>query len=341
MRRYKGHGLKQNPRIGLMANDSLGNFVVSTPLAKMLKVAHPGCVLTLFSGSRVCELTEGNGLFDQVVDIYGPNAIENLRSHATPSQDWVINMERSPLAMITSALLVDNDGFVTGPCLSADGRGELDYEDTPEGHLLADKDWMSVDVTSRHDILRTGFIGEIFCRSAYLQGEIPEYSVPRLDPGEVPDVLIATAASLPDKLWPVEKWISLIKELNHQGFSVGLLGAKPSDQAKFYKGANAESEIVESAPIKDLRGALSLPEVVGALDKAQFVVTLDNGILHLAAATKTPTFGLFRNGIHRLWAPPVPQLKVIEPGEGGTVESLSVERILEEIKNFQLSLTIF
>lgn len=341
MRRYLGQEIGAGLKIGLVANDSLGNFVVSTPLAQMIRAKFPESTLTLFTGSRVRELAHGSPLFDEVVEIYGDDAMSVLRKNSAGGYAWIVNMERSPLAMISSALLAGEAGGVTGPCLSADGRGELPYEDTPQGRLLMDSDWMSPDVTARHSILKSGFIGEIFCRSAYLEGEVPAYSVLSANPGDVPDVLMATTASLPEKLWPVEKWVELIGSFRADGLSVGLLGAKPKDQAKFYRGANAEDEIVEKSGITDLRGELTLPEVVGALGRAKFVVTLDNGILHLAASTSTPTYGLFRNGIHRLWAPPAQNVKVIEPGIGGTVSGISVRKVIEEIKNFQISMTIF
>ena len=58
-----------------------------------------------------------------------------------------------------------------------------------------------------------------------------------------------------------------------------------------------------------MRGRITLPQVAGAIAKAKAVVSLDNGILHLACSTATPTVGLYRNGIHRLWAPPRCRLK--------------------------------
>ena len=87
-----------------------------------------------------------------------------------------------------------------------------------------------------------------------------------------------------------------------------------------------------NAGAEDMRGVLTLPQVAGALANAKSVVSLDNGILHLACSTETPTVGLYRNGIHRLWAPPSPSLKVIEPGEGATVDSISLKAVIEAVQ---------
>ena len=147
---------------------------------------------------------------------------------------------------------------------------------------------------------------------------------------EVPDVLIATTASLDDKLWPQEKWCDTLGAVIAAGHSVGLLGAPPKDQGKYWKGADEESRLIEIG-IEDLRGQFTLPEVVGALDAARAILTIDNGILHMACATDTPVVGLYRNGIHRLWAPPKSNLQVVEPGEGGAVAEVDSGSIQEKI----------
>ena len=111
----------------------------------------------------------------------------------------------------------------------------------------------------------------------------------------------------------------------------GLLGAPVSQQAQHWKGASAEDELVGDGLAIDLRGAFSLPQVVGALGAAKAVLTLDNGILHLAAATSTPTVGLYRHGIHRLWAPPAPNVTVLTAGEGNPVSAIDPAAVLSAL----------
>jgi ADP-heptose:LPS heptosyltransferase len=134
-------------------------------------------------------------------------------------------------------------------------------------------------------------------------------------------VLISITASLPQKLWPVDRWVRLVRDVRESGVTIGLVGAKPKHQGRYWQGADSEDQVIE-AGAEDLRGLLTLPQVVGALAQANLVVTIDNGITHLACATDTPVVGLFRNGIHRLWAPPVSNLHVIEPGPGSQVREI-------------------
>jgi ADP-heptose:LPS heptosyltransferase len=67
------------------------------------------------------------------------------------------------------------------------------------------------------------------------------------------------------------------------------------------------------------------------LGAAKAVLTLDNGILHLAAATTTPTVGLYRYGIHRLWAPPAPNLTVLTSGDGRRVADIEPDVVVRAL----------
>jgi ADP-heptose:LPS heptosyltransferase len=317
----------------VIANDAIGNFVMATPLLQMLRSELDPSELHLYCGSRVAEFERESDLADRFFDLHGlePEGFLQLMADRRGQYDLVVNVEATGLSK-TAAWLLSEDGYVCGPCLGDGGRGDLDFADDDRGKLWTDKEWVSGDLTLRYPFLRSGFISEIFARLCYLEGPLASYKVPSATPkGKTPDVLISTAASLPEKLWPVSKWIEACNRLTERGFKVGLLGARPGDQGRYWKGEDAEFELIRSTDVMDLRGAFSLPEVVGALAAARFVLTLDNGILHLAVAAGTPTIGLYRHGIHRLWAPPFEHLTVITPGEGNPMSVISVERVLEAV----------
>jgi hypothetical protein len=325
--RYQAQRLPPSPRAAIVANDALGNFAVATPLAQGLK-GLLGATVTLVSGPRIAELTPGS-VFDAFVQALGRPPREVAPELASLEPHLVVNIESSLWSKTYAAVMCRPGAFVCGPCMAEDGRAELPFPPDERGALWADPQWTAPDIRERYPFLRSSFIGEIFYRLAYLEGPLPEYAFPRREPkGPVPDVVLATAASLPEKLWPVEKWIQLARELRDQGLSVGLVGAKPSDQARFWHGSDDESRLIAEGSVEDLRGVYTLPEVVGALAKARLVVTLDNGIMHFACATKTPVVALFRHGIHRLWGPPAPRLTTLTGGEDGQVADIPVAAVL-------------
>ena len=53
----------------------------------------------------------------------------------------------------------------------------------------------------------------------------------------------------------------------------------------------------------DLVGRLTLPEVVACLENSDLFVGNDSGLMHLAAATGTPTIGLFGPTDATIYAP--------------------------------------
>lgn len=334
MIRYSGQPLPAQPRIAVFANDAIGNFVMATPLLQLLRAERSPSRIDYFGGTRTGELQASSDLFDRSYELLGssPKQIRAILDDAGP-YDLLVNLESTAFSKSIAALLAQEDSLVAGPCVGPGGRGDLPFADDDRGKLWGDQRWIAEDLTQRYPFLRSGFIAEIFCRLCFLEGPLPDYRVPKADPGrDVPDILIATAASLPQKLWDYGKWLEAIRALRTRGLSVGLLGAPAKEQAAHWKGADAEGVLVGDELAEDLRGAFTLPQVVGALARTKAVFTLDNGILHLAVAAGTPTVGLFRHGIHRLWAPPSPCLAVLTPGEGREVVEITVESALSALR---------
>ena len=218
--------------------------------------------------------------------------------------DLVVNVERGAWAQCATAILAGTSGYVCGPCIDNEGRAEMPFLGDARGDLWRDENWVDPKLTQRYDLARESLTENM----------------------AVPDVILSITASLPDKLWPIERWKALVDHLTTGGLSVGLVGAKPVDQGRYWQGADDESALI-AAGVIDLRGLFSLPQVVSVLDAARLVLSLDNGIVHLGCATDTPVVGLFRNGIHRLWAPPQPNLHVIEPGDDGRVADIDAQQV--------------
>ncbi len=332
MKRYTAQNLPAGARMAVVTNDALGNFVMATPLMQMLRAKYAPAALDYFGGTRVEELAEASDLVDEAYSLHGSSPRAFAQSLPEP-YDLVVNLERTAWSKCSAAMLAGKAGYVCGPCLDAEGRFDLAFADDERGKLWADPEWLAEDITRRYPFLRSGFIGEMFCRLAYLDGPVPGYRLPQATPDSaIPDVLISLIASQPEKLWSVEHWVRLVQDIREREVTVGLVGAKPKQQSKYWTGADSEGAVVV-AGAEDLRGRLTLPQVVGAIGRARLVVAIDNGIVHLACATDTPVLGLFRHGIHRLWAPPVPNLRVIEPGVGGQVAHISYTSVWDALQD--------
>ena len=340
MTRYSGQDLPRDAKIALLANDALGNFAIGTVLAQSFRQDLPSATLDYYGGERTREVEEASlgGLFDWRISALCDNFTSAVkrgqeRADAIGGYDLVMNIEMG-LGLKSLATQLESV-YVCGPCIDISGRCELPFENGPRGDLWRDRRWVSKDITERFPFLRSPFIGEIFHQLAYRSGDLPGYKFPQAEPGiPIPAVLISTGASLPEKLWPIDKWRKLLQLLKTE---VGLLGAAPRRQAEFYHTSETEDTLVADALVTDLRGKLTLPEVVGSLSQARAVITIDNGILHFAAANKVPTVGLYRRDIVRLWAPPNPSLITLVP-EAGDVEEIDVQTVYEAFNSLDACL---
>lgn len=334
MKRFENQDLGAKPRIAVMSNDAIGAYVTTTSLLQMVRAKYPDCELWYFGGDRVKEFAEKTSLFDKYYSLLGTGFGQWMKDIGKmPQFDLVINTEQMAFNKLTSALLTQDHGFVCGPCAGHGGRVDLPFEDGLRGKLWEDREWVSSHVMEKYPFLRSGWIVEIFARLAYLEGPVPGYDLPCADPGmHIPEVLFNTGASLDNKLWTLEKWAELAKRLNAEGVRIGLIGAPPKQGAIHWKGGDVDAFLVEKGLVEDLRGKFTLPQVVGAIDAAKHVVTIDNGILHISAFRKTSVTGLFRNDINRLWAPPAPNVTALTPPVGKLPADIEVDTVFTSWK---------
>ncbi|MCK1396158.1 glycosyltransferase family 9 protein [Bradyrhizobium sp. 1] len=87
------------------------------------------------------------------------------------------------------------------------------------------------------------------------------------------------------KSWPQACWAELVRRLTGKGFVVGFTGTQADEAAV---GAILDAAKASSESAFSLAGALSLPELAYALNRARLLVTVDTGVAHLAAALDAP-----------------------------------------------------
>lgn len=112
-----------------------------------------------------------------------------------------------------------------------------------------------------------------------------------LPPGP-PLLAVAPVASLTAKTWPAERFAELVRRLTAED---GILpGARVAVVA-------APQEMAQARPVLEAAGARGVNLVersdlltaAACLERADFFVGNDSGLMHLAAAAGTPTLGLF------------------------------------------------
>jgi heptosyltransferase-3 len=111
-----------------------------------------------------------------------------------------------------------------------------------------------------------------------------------LIPGATPVIALGPTANWSGKIWPADRFVAL-----YQALAATLPGARPAIFA-----GPGEAERAAAAPVLaalpnaiDLAGRLTLPQAAACLARCTLFIGNDSGLMHLAAATGTPTLGLF------------------------------------------------
>lgn len=111
-------------------------------------------------------------------------------------------------------------------------------------------------------------------------------------PGPGPYIALGPTANWDRKIWPAERFIAAFRALTAAGQP--LAGARA-----LVLGGPGPAERAIAAPVVaalggiDALGTLTLPEAAAALARCALFLGNDSGLMHLAAATGTPTLGLF------------------------------------------------
>ena len=100
------------------------------------------------------------------------------------------------------------------------------------------------------------------------------------------EVVLLHATARPEKEWPVARWIELAQALAARGYTVVLPWGTEAERQRSVGIAAA----VPGARVPDLR---PLDDVARMIARAAFVVGVDTGLLHLAAALGVPLVAIF------------------------------------------------
>jgi len=101
-----------------------------------------------------------------------------------------------------------------------------------------------------------------------------------------PYTVLLHATARPGKEWPEENWIALGKVLGRQGLELVLPWGTKQEHVR-------SSRIAAAMPRAHVPKRLPLDGVAGLIAGAEFVVGVDTGLMHLAAALGVPLVAIF------------------------------------------------
>jgi heptosyltransferase-1 len=100
------------------------------------------------------------------------------------------------------------------------------------------------------------------------------------------EAVLLHATARPEKEWPVARWIELARSLVARGFSVVLPWGNEAERRR-------SAEIAAAVPGARAPDYQPLDGVARMIARAAFVVGVDTGLVHLAAALGVPLVAIF------------------------------------------------
>ncbi|WP_339933520.1 glycosyltransferase family 9 protein [uncultured Brevundimonas sp.] len=152
-------------------------------------------------------------------------------------------------------------------------------------------------------------------------------------PGSGPIIALAPIAHQPGKSWPADRWGILVEKLRAEprfdGWRFMLVGG-PGDHAPAAPALKAAAERAI-----DCVGRGDILASAAAIDRATLFVGNDSGLMHVAAAARRPTLGLFGPTEWWLYGPWGATTRTVASNETrgafAPIEALSVDQVFAAV----------
>ncbi len=118
------------------------------------------------------------------------------------------------------------------------------------------------------------------------------------------------------KEWPAESWAELARRLAARGFRVAFTGGKPEAAATSVFLDKHLREEAGLGKVFSLAGAVSLADLAVLFSRAKAVLSVNTGVMHLAALAGAPTIALNGPTNPLRWGPLGSRTRSLQPGRG-------------------------
>jgi ADP-heptose:LPS heptosyltransferase len=119
--------------------------------------------------------------------------------------------------------------------------------------------------------------------------------------------------------WPVASWMRLVERASDLGLAIVVTGSAADRPRAVELAARCAGR-----PVRSVAGELALPELAALLRGATAVVSVNTGIMHLAALLDTPLVALHGPTNRRRWGPLGPRSIALAPSPGADTEFLDL-----------------
>jgi ADP-heptose:LPS heptosyltransferase len=268
--------------------NALGDTLCTTPVVRAFRQANPGvCIVYVVHNAAYCRVLDANSSIDLV--LYNDALGQYGLSHCTV--DWARTLplelrERTWLYRFDIQQVAQREGaFTEHISVGFSKLLNIPIDSVKPDLFLTEADRRAADLFER---------GRAVVFSMHSRANPPR-----------PDGCGGS------KDWPLERWSELAERIHAWGYDVIAVGAEQ----------DARPDVPH---VRHLYG-LPIRVVAALIERSACLVTLENGIAHLAAALDAPMVELFSNIVPLAWANPAASTRAHVLY--GDVHDVSVDRV--------------
>jgi heptosyltransferase I len=283
-------------KILFIKTSSLGDVIHNMPAVSEARVRVPGARIAWVVEEAYVPLAR---LHPAVTDII-PVAARRWRKAPFSPVTWrEIGARRRAIGVETYDTVIDTQGLLRTGFLSRSAKGRRHGYDRhsirePLAAMFYDvKHTVSRDL---HAIERNRLLTGLAL--GYAPDGPPDYGLDRerLREGNRPYAIFLHGTARPEKEWAPANWIALGKILQARGIDLVLSWGSDREHAR-------AAHLAANIPKGRVADAMPLDRMARLIAGAQFVIGVDTGLLHLAAALRVPLVAIFTGSRPELTGP--------------------------------------
>lgn len=273
-------------RLLLVKTSSLGDVIHNLPVASDIAAQFPGAVIDWVVEEALTEIPRLHPAIHRVI----PVALRRWRKQLLSTITWrEMASFRRTLQTESYDAVIDTQGLLKSALICRMAHGPryghgAEFAREPFASRFYDHCIpvpAELHAVTRNRLLASQALG-------YSLPDVLDYGIavaPQPTP-EADTVVLLTATSRDDKLWPAERWIALGQALQERGLSSLLPAGSAVERER-------ASRIAAGIPQARVLPPMNLTDLAATLAASRLVVGVDTGLVHLAAALGRPTIALF------------------------------------------------
>ncbi|MBS1995852.1 MAG: glycosyltransferase family 9 protein [Cyanobacteria bacterium SZAS LIN-2] len=277
----------------------IGDTILTVPFLRNLRAAYPDARISVLVGPKSGEVLEGCPYVDELIS-YDTTRFHKYDSGKGKTRSFLSYVLQLRKQKFDTVYLLKRSFSSAALAFLIGARRRIGYGTEGRDFLLTDSVPWRKDIHEVDSLLSVLTAVGIPIDDGHLEAfpsaaEIAEVEAiePRLQGAAAGKssgfVLIHAAAAHPDKLYPLDKWVPLVKRLREE-LRLEPVFSGDSQDIELYK--NLAQMCGLENPIS-LAGRLSLRQSMALYSRMNLAVCVDSGPAHLASAAGVPTVALF------------------------------------------------